>query len=78
MVITEIGGTVGDIESQPYIEAIRQMKSDYGRENVMYIHATLLPYLQSAGELKKTKPTQYSVKELRGMGIQPDAIVLQK
>ncbi len=76
VVITEIGGTVGDIESQPYIEAIRQMKSDYGRENVMYIHATLLPYLQSAGELK-TKPTQYSVKELRGMGIQPDAIVLR-
>ena len=76
VIITEIGGTVGDIESRPFIEAIRQVKSDYGAENVMYIHVTLLPYLNSAGELK-TKPTQYSVKELLGMGIQPDIIVLR-
>lgn len=76
VIITEIGGTVGDIESQPYIEAIRQVKSEYGAENVMYIHVTLLPYLNCAGEFK-TKPTQYSVKELRGMGIQPDIIVLR-
>ena len=76
VVITEIGGTVGDIESLPYLEAIRQFKGDLGRENVLYIHVTLLPYLGKAGELK-TKPTQHSVKELRSIGIQPDIIVLR-
>ncbi len=65
IVITEIGGTVGDIESLPFIEAIRQIKYDVGKENVMYIHVTLVPYLTKSGELK-TKPTQHSVKELRG------------
>jgi CTP synthase len=74
VVITEIGGTVGDIESLPFLEAIRQIKSDIGRENVMYIHCTLIPYLKAAGELK-TKPTQHSVKELRSLGIQPNVIV---
>ncbi len=74
IVITEIGGTVGDIESLPFLEAIRQIKYDIGGENVMYIHLTLLPYLSKAGELK-TKPTQHSVKELREIGIQPDLIV---
>ncbi|MDT3700101.1 MAG: CTP synthase [Thermincola sp.] len=74
VVITEIGGTVGDIESLPFLEAIRQLKSDLGRENVMYIHVTLVPYLKAAGELK-TKPTQHSVKELRSIGIQPDVVV---
>lgn len=73
-VITEIGGTVGDIESQPFLEAIRQMRKDIGRENVLYIHVTLVPYLPTSGELK-TKPTQHSVKELRGIGIQPTIIV---
>lgn len=76
VVITEIGGTVGDIESLPYLEAIRQIKSDIGRDNVMYIHCTLVPYIRVAGELK-TKPTQHSVKELRGLGIQPNIIVLR-
>lgn len=74
VVITEIGGTVGDIESLPFLEAIRQIKSDVGRDNVMYIHATLIPYIKAAGEVK-TKPTQHSVKELRGIGIQPNVIV---
>ncbi|PKM82181.1 MAG: CTP synthase [Firmicutes bacterium HGW-Firmicutes-14] len=74
VVITEIGGTVGDIESLPFLEAIRQMKSDIGRENVMYIHVTLVPFLKVSEELK-TKPTQHSVKELRSIGIQPDVIV---
>lgn len=74
VVITEIGGTVGDIESLPFLEAIRQIKSDIGRDNVMYIHVTLIPYLKAAGEVK-TKPTQHSVKELRGIGIQPHVIV---
>jgi CTP synthase len=74
VVITEIGGTVGDIESLPFLEAIRQIKSDIGRDNVMYIHCTLIPYLKAAGELK-TKPTQHSVKELRSLGIQPNVIV---
>ncbi|MDN5343993.1 MAG: synthase [Clostridia bacterium] len=74
VVITEIGGTVGDIESLPFLEAIRQMKSDIGRERVLYIHVTLVPYLRAAREAK-TKPTQHSVKELRGIGIQPDIIV---
>jgi CTP synthase len=76
VVITEIGGTVGDIESLPYLEAIRQIKSDIGKENVMYIHCTLVPYIKAAGEMK-TKPTQHSVKELRSLGIQPDVIVLR-
>jgi CTP synthase len=74
VVITEIGGTVGDIESLPFLEAIRQIKSDIGRENVMYIHVTLIPYLKAAGEVK-TKPTQHSVKELRSLGIQPHVVV---
>lgn len=74
VVITEIGGTVGDIESLPFLEAIRQIKSEVGRENVMYIHVTLIPYLNAAGEVK-TKPTQHSVKELRSIGIQPQVIV---
>lgn len=74
VVITEIGGTVGDIESLPFLEAIRQIKYDVGRENVLFIHVTLVPYLGKAGELK-TKPTQHSVKELRSIGIQPDIIV---
>lgn len=76
IVITEIGGTIGDIESLPFIESIRQIKSDLGRDNVMYIHCTLLPYIKAAGEMK-TKPTQHSVKELRGLGIQPDMIVVR-
>jgi CTP synthase len=76
VVITEIGGTVGDIESLPYLEAIRQIKSDIGRENVMYIHCTLIPYIKAAGEMK-TKPTQHSVKELRSLGIQPNVIVVR-
>ncbi len=74
VVITEIGGTVGDIESLPIIEAIRQMKRDMGSENIMYIHVTLVPYLSASSEAK-TKPTQHSVKELRSIGIQPNAIV---
>ncbi|WP_018759363.1 CTP synthase [Paenibacillus terrigena] len=74
VVITEIGGTVGDIESLPFLEAIRQIKSDIGRDNVMYIHCTLIPYIKAAGEIK-TKPTQHSVKELRSIGIQPNVIV---
>lgn len=74
VVITEIGGTVGDIESLPFMEAIRQLRHDVGRKNVVYIHVTLVPYLSRAGELK-TKPTQHSVKELRSIGIQPDIIV---
>lgn len=74
IVITEIGGTVGDIESTPFLEAIRQFKYDVGRENVLYIHVTLLPYLKAAGELK-TKPSQHSVKELMSLGIRPDVLV---
>lgn len=74
VVITEIGGTVGDIESLPFLEAIRQVATEIGRENVMYIHVTLVPFLGKSGELK-TKPTQHSVKELRSIGIQPDVIV---
>jgi len=72
--IIEIGGTVGDIEGQPFLEAIRQLRSDLGKENVLYIHLTLIPYIRVAGELK-TKPTQHSVKELRSIGIQPDIII---
>jgi len=72
--IIEIGGTVGDIESLPFLEAIRQMRYDMGKENVLYIHLTLVPYIATAGEVK-TKPTQHSVKELREIGIQPDIIL---
>ncbi len=74
VVIVEVGGTVGDIESQPFLEAIRQMRKEEGRRNVLYLHVTLLPRLSSTGELK-TKPTQHSVKELRAIGIQPDVLV---
>lgn len=76
VVITEIGGTVGDIESLPFLEAIRQCRRDFGYNNTLYIHNTLVPYLEAAGELK-TKPTQHSVKELRSVGIAPDIIVLR-
>ncbi|CAD2070713.1 CTP synthase [Jeotgalicoccus aerolatus] len=76
IVITEIGGTAGDIESLPFIESIRQLRSELGKDNVMFIHCTLLPYIKAAGEMK-TKPTQHSVKELRGLGIQPDMIVVR-
>ena len=72
--LIEIGGTVGDIEGQPFLEAIRQLRGDLGKENVLYIHLTLIPYIRAAGELK-TKPTQHSVKELRSIGIQPDIII---
>jgi CTP synthase len=74
VVITEVGGTVGDIESLPFLEAIRQMRHDVGRDNVFYLHVSLVPYIAPSGELK-TKPTQHSVAELRSIGIQPDAIV---
>ncbi len=74
VLLVEVGGTVGDIESLPFLEAIRQMRKDIGREHVMYIHVTLLPHIGSTGELK-TKPTQHSVKELRGIGIQPNVII---
>jgi CTP synthase len=74
VVIVEVGGTVGDIESLPFLEAIRQMRKDVGRTNVLYVHVTLLPALAATGELK-TKPTQHSVKELRGIGISPDIII---
>ena len=76
IVITEIGGTVGDIESLPFLEAIRQARRDFGYENTLYIHNTLVPYLKAADELK-TKPTQHSVMELRKIGIQPDIIILR-
>jgi len=74
VVIVEIGGTVGDIESLPFIEAIRQFRKDVGRQNVVYMHVTLMPWIASAGEMK-TKPTQHSVKELQSVGIQPDILV---
>ena len=74
VVIVEVGGTVGDIEGQPFLEAIRQMRNEEGRENLLAIHVTLLPYIGSTGEIK-TKPTQHSVRELRSVGIQPDVIV---
>jgi CTP synthase len=74
VVIVEVGGTVGDIESLPFLEAIRQMRKDVGRDNVLYVHVTLLPALAATGELK-TKPTQHSVKELRSIGIQPEIII---
>ena len=73
-VITEIGGTVGDIESLPFLEAIRQFKKDVGKENVLYMHVTYIPYLKTSGE-QKSKPTQHSVKELRSIGVQPDIII---
>ena len=76
VLIVEVGGTVGDIEGQPFLEAIRQMRHDVGRENALYVHLTLLPYLSWSGEVK-TKPTQHSVKELRGIGIQPDVIIMR-
>lgn len=76
VVITEIGGTIGDIESQPFIEAVRQVSLEVGRENSLFIHVTLIPYLQASKE-HKTKPTQHSVKEFQGMGINPDIIVLR-
>ena len=76
MVITEIGGTIGDIESQPFLEAVRQISLEVGKENSLFIHVTLVPYL-SGSEEHKSKPTQHSVKELRGMGINPDLIVLR-
>ena len=76
IVITEIGGTVGDIESQPFLEAARQMRRDVGRENVFYLHVSLVPYIGPSGELK-TKPTQHSVAALRSIGIAPDAIVIR-
>ena len=72
--IVEIGGTVGDIESLPFLEAIRQFRQDVGRENTIYIHLTLVPYIGTAGELK-TKPTQHSVRDLRAIGIQPDILL---
>jgi len=74
VVVVEVGGTVGDIEGQPFLEAIRQMRREEGRRNVLYIHVTFLPYIGSTGEVK-TKPTQHSVKELRAIGIQPDVII---
>ena len=74
VVLVEVGGTVGDIEGQPFLEAIRQMRTAVGRDNTFYVHVTLLPYIGATGELK-TKPTQHSVRELRAIGIQPDAIV---
>jgi len=74
VVIVEVGGTVGDIESLPFLEAIRQMRQELGRENVLFVHLTLVPYIQTSGE-QKTKPTQHSVKELREIGIQPDILL---
>ncbi|MEP6622056.1 MAG: CTP synthase [bacterium] len=76
VVIVEIGGTVGDIESQPFLEAIRQFRHDVGRENAIFVHLTLIPYIAAAGELK-TKPTQHSVRELMQLGIQPDILVVR-
>ncbi|MFC1926028.1 CTP synthase, partial [Chloroflexota bacterium] len=74
VVIAEVGGTVGDIEGLPFLEAVRQMRNDVGKDNVLYVHVTLLPYISTSGELK-TKPTQHSVNELRRIGIQPDIII---
>ena len=74
VVIVEIGGTVGDIESLPFVEAIRQMRHEVGRENALFVHVTLVPWIAAAQELK-TKPTQHSVKELRAIGIQPDILL---
>ncbi len=74
VVIVEIGGTVGDIESLPFLEAIRQMRHEVGRDNAIFVHVTLVPWIAAAQELK-TKPTQHSVKELRAIGIQPDILL---
>ena len=74
VLIVEVGGTVGDIEGQPFLEAIRQLRKDLGRSNTFYVHVTLLPYISGSNELK-TKPTQHSVRELRSIGIQPDMII---
>ncbi len=74
MALVEIGGTVGDIESLPFLEAIRQMRMECGRQKTLFIHLTLVPYIATAGEIK-TKPTQHSVKELRSIGIQPDILI---
>jgi CTP synthase len=74
VVIVEIGGTVGDIESLPFLEAIRQMRLELGAENTLFVHVTLVPFIAAAGELK-TKPTQHSVKEMLGIGIQPDILL---
>ena len=74
IVLVEIGGTVGDIESLPFVEAIRQLRQDVGRDNTLYIHLTLVPFIGAAGELK-TKPTQHSVRDLRAIGIQPDILL---
>ena len=76
VVITEIGGTTGDIESQPFLEAIRQVSHEVGRENCLFLHVTLVPYIKSSGE-HKSKPTQHSVKELQSFGIMPDIIVMR-
>ena len=76
VVLVELGGTVGDIESQPFLEALRQLRNEEGSENVMFVHVTFVPYLEAAGEFK-TKPTQHSSKELRSMGINPNMIVLR-
>src|SRR5512140_376590 len=76
VVIVEIGGTVGDIESQPFLEAIRQFRHDVGRENAVFVHLTLIPFIAAAGELK-TKPTQHSVRELMELGIQPDFLIVR-
>src|SRR5215204_2445214 len=76
VVIVEIGGTVGDIESQPFLEAIRQFRHDVGRENAIFVHLTLIPYIAAAGELK-TKPTQHSVRDLMEIGIQPDILIVR-
>ena len=76
VLICEVGGTVGDIESQPFLEAIRQIGLEAGRENALYVHVTLIPYLECSGE-HKSKPTQHSVKTLQGMGIRPDILVLR-
>src|SRR3989442_14807869 len=74
VVIVEVGGTVGDIESLPFLEAIRQFRQELGRDNAIFVHLTLVPYIGASGELK-TKPTQHSVKELREIGIQPDILL---
>src|SRR5205807_4406387 len=74
IVLVEIGGTVGDIESLPFVEAIRQFRQDVGRDNTLYVHLTLVPFIGAAGELK-TKPTQHSVRDLRSIGIQPDILL---
>ena len=74
VVLVEVGGTVGDIESQPFLEAIRQIRQDVGRENTLYVHLTLVPFISTAGEVK-TKPTQHSVRDLRAIGIQPDILL---